>query len=144
MINNQYNNISFGARVKFSTSDVLKDLPNLSNLKKAEKMFYEQTRGINGNLNVNLYTQGRIYPSLKTSVDYKKGKYEDGFYNMKDNAIFFDDNAQPQNLVKRLKQILKFFEQRKIYSDLINQKEKEINAIRKQMKKTADKKGFSL
>lgn len=142
MIDNRINNVSFGAKVKFSTNDNLKNVPHMSTLKNVEKVFEKETKGIKGNLNVHLYTQGRMYPSLYTSVSYRNGKYEDGFNNMRDD-IFFDTNAKPKKMVNKLKNILNFFEERKAYNDTINKKEKEIKSIRNQMNKIAEKKGFS-
>ena len=95
MINNQTNNVSFGARVKFSTNDTLKNIPHKSTLKTVEKMFAKETKGLKGDLHVHLYTQGRIYPSLYTSVSYKAGKYEDSFNNMQDD-IFFNTKEKPK------------------------------------------------
>ena len=46
MINNQTNNVSFGARVKFSTNDTLKNIPHKSTLKTVEKMFAKETKGL--------------------------------------------------------------------------------------------------
>lgn len=141
MINNQTNNVSFGARVKFSTNDTLKNLPHKETLKTVEKMFAKETKGLKGDLHVHLYTQGRIYLSLYTSVSYKAGKYEDSFNNMQDD-IFFNTKEKPKKMVNKLKNILTFFEERKAYNDTINKKTKEINSIRNQMNKIAEKKGF--
>ncbi len=141
MINNQMNNVQFGARVKFSTNDYLKDLQHLPKFKTVEKMFAQQTKGIKGDLNVDLYTQGRRPRSLCTSVYYKNGKHEDSFRDMED-GIFFDANAKPQKMVNKLKSILNVFEERKNLTEMITKKEKEIKSIRNQMDKTAEKKGL--
>ena len=141
-MDNKINNISFGARVKFSTNDNLKNISHMSTLKTVEKVFEKETKGIKGNLNIHLYTQGRMYPTLYTGVSYRNGKYEDSFNDMKDE-IFFDTNAKPQKMVNKLKNILNFFEERKAYNDTITKKEKEIKSIQNQMNKIAEKKGFS-
>lgn len=47
-----------------------------------------------------------------------------------------------KKMVNKLKNILTFFEERKAYNDTINKKTKEINSIRNQMNKIAEKKGF--
>ena len=94
-MDNKINNISFGARVKFSTNDNLKNISHMSTLKTVEKVFEKETKGIKGDLNIHLYTQGRMYPTLYTGVSYRNGKYEDSFNDMKDE-IFFDTNAKPK------------------------------------------------
>lgn len=142
MMDNKINNISFGARVKFSTNDNLKNISHMSTLKTVEKVFEKETKGIKGDLNIHLYTQGRMYPTLYTGVSYRNGKYEDSFNDMKDE-IFFDANAKPKKMVNKLKNILNFFEERKAYNDTITKKEKEIKSIQNQMNKIAEKKGFS-
>lgn len=142
MMDNKINNITFGARVKFSTNDNLKNISHMSTLKTVEKVFKKETKGIKGNLNIHLYTQGRMYPTLYTGVSYRNGKYEDSFNDMKDE-IFFDTNAKPKKMVNKLKNILNFFEERKAYNDTITKKEKEIKSIQNQMNKIAEKKGFS-
>lgn len=141
-MDNKINNISFGARVKFSTNDNLKNISHMSTLKTVEKVFEKETKGIKGDLNIHLYTQGRMYPTLYTGVSYRNGKYEDSFNDMKDE-IFFDANAKPKKMVNKLKNILNFFEERKAYNDTITKKEKEIKSIQNQMNKIAEKKGFS-
>ena len=141
-MDNKINNISFGARVKFSTNDNLKNISHMSTLKTVEKVFEKETKGIKGDLNIHLYTQGRMYPTLYTGVSYRNGKYEDSFNDMKDE-IFFDTNAEPKKMVNKLKNILNFFEERKAYNDAITKKEKEIKSIQNQMNKIAEKKGFS-
>ncbi len=142
MMDNNINNITFGARVKFSTNDNLKNISHMSTLKTVEKVFKKETKGIKGDLNIHLYTQGRMYPTLYTGVSYRNGKYEDSFNDMKDE-IFFDTNAKPRKLVNKLKNILNFFEERKAYNDTITKKENEIKSIQNQMNKIAEKKGFS-
>lgn len=142
MMDNKINNISFGARVKFSTNDNLKNISHMSTLKTVEKVFEKETKGIKGDLNIHLYTQGRMYPTLYTGVSYRNGKYEDSFNDMKDE-IFFDTNAKPRKMVNKLKNILNFFEERKAYNNTITKKEKEIKSIQNQMNKIAEKKGFS-
>lgn len=142
MMDNKINNITFGARVKFSTNDNLKNISHMSTLKTVEKVFEKETKGIKGDLNIHLYTQGRMYPTLYTGVSYRNGKYEDSFNDMKDE-IFFDANAKPKKMVNKLKNILNFFEERKAYNDTITKKEKEIKSIQNQMNKIAEKKGFS-
>ena len=57
--------------------------------------------------------------------------------------IFFNTKEKPKKMVNKLKNILTFFEERKAYNDTINKKTKEINSIRNQMNKIAEKKGFS-
>lgn len=141
-MDNKINNISFGARVKFSTNDNLKNISHMSTLKTVEKVFEKETKGIKGDLNIHLYTQGRMYPTLYTGVSYRNGKYEDSFNDMKDE-IFFDTNAKPRKMVNKLKNILNFFEERKAYNNTITKKEKEIKSIQNQMNKIAEKKGFS-
>lgn len=141
-MDNKINNISFGARVKFSTNDNLKNISHMSTLKTVEKVFEKETKGIKGDLNIHLYTQGRMYPTLYTGVSYRNGKYEDSFNDMKDE-IFFNTNAKPKKMVNKLKNILNFFEERKAYNDTITKKEKEIKSIQNQMNKIAEKKGFS-
>lgn len=142
MMDNKINNITFGARVKFSTNDNLKNISHMSTLKTVEKVFEKETKGIKGDLNIHLYTQGRMYPTLYTGVSYRNGKYEDSFNDMKDE-IFFNTNAKPRKMVNKLKNILNFFEERKAYNDTITKKEKEIKSIQNQMNKIAEKKGFS-
>ena len=138
-MDNNINNITFGARVKFSTNDNLKNISHMSTLKTVEKVFKKETKGIKGDLNIHLYTQGRMYPTLYTGVSYRNGKYEDSFNDMKDE-IFFDTNAKPRKMVNKLKNILNFFEERKAYNDTITKKEKEIKSIQNQMNKIAEKK----
>ena len=121
-MNNQVNNVSFGAQVKFSTSPRATTMVDGPKLKKVEKMFAEQTKGSNGKMSIVLDAQGRIIEYPCASVSYTKGKYEDYFGTMRDKALFFDDNAKPQKLVNKLKNMLKFFEQRKNMLDLIEQK----------------------
>lgn len=142
MMDNKINNITFGARVKFSTNDNLNNISHMSTLKTVEKVFKKETKGIKGDLNIHLYTQGRMYPTLYTGVSYRNGKYEDSFNDMKDE-IFFDTNAKPRKMVNKLKNILNFFEERKAYNNTITKKEKEIKSIQNQMNKIAEKKGFS-
>ena len=133
MMDNKINNITFGARVKFSTNDNLKNISHMSTLKTVEKVFKKETKGIKGDLNIHLYTQGRMYPTLYTGVSYRNGKYEDSFNDMKDE-IFFDTNAKPRKMVNKLKNILNFFEERKAYNDTITKKEKEIKSIQNLVK----------
>ena len=63
-MNNQVNNVSFGAQVKFSTSPRATTMIDGPKLKKVEKMFAEQTKGSNGKMSIVLDAQGRIieYP----------------------------------------------------------------------------------
>lgn len=143
MESNKINNFSFGAKVKFTTNDKLKDLPHMPKLRTVEKMFTKETKGIKGNLGIGLYTQGRICPSLYTSVSYKNGKYEDYFSNLEDD-IFFNKDVTPKKMVNKLKNILQFFEERMAYKDTISKKEKEIKRIKLQMNKIAENKGFSI